>query len=78
MTQIRNVGKVSRQWLAEIEIYSLHELQACVSVAAFEMIRQRHPKVSLNLLWALEGAILDVDWRALSAAQKSALRWQLR
>ncbi|NEO87958.1 MAG: TfoX/Sxy family protein [Spirulina sp. SIO3F2] len=77
MTKLRNIGPVSRQWLYEIEIYTLADLQQCGSITAYEMIRSQHPKVSINLLWALEGAILDLDWRELSAEQKAMLRSQL-
>lgn len=78
MAKIRNIGKVSQLWLQEIEVYTLQDLQTCGTVMAFEMVRARHPKVSLNLLWALEGAILDVDWREVPDERKAILRRQLR
>ncbi len=78
MTKIRNIGKVSRQWLWEIEIYTLQDLQACGSVAAFKMVRARYPHVSVNLLWALEGAISDLDWRKIPPDRKADLQRQLR
>lgn len=76
--KIRNVGKVSRQWLYEIGIYTLDDLQRNGAMVAFQLIRANHPTVSLNLLWALEGAILDVDWRAIPESHKQALHQQLR
>ena len=78
MSKMRNIGKVSQQWLYEIEIYSLPDLQTCGAARAFSLIRSRHPQASLNLLWALEGAILEVDWRTLSEDQKAELRRQIR
>ena len=75
---MRNIGRVSRGWLAEIGIRTLPELQRCGAVTAYRMIRERHPRrISLNLLWALEGAIRDLDWRELDEDAKQQLRTQL-
>lgn len=77
MTKIRNIGKVSRQWLYEIGIYTLDDLQKSGAMPVFQLIRANHPRVSLNLLWALEGAILDIDWREIPESRKQELRQQL-
>ena len=78
MTKLRNIGKISRRWLQEVEIYTLQDLQAWGSVQVFEMVRGQHPEASLNLLWALEGALLDLDWRQIPEARKAELKRQLR
>ncbi|MGB0388399.1 MAG: TfoX/Sxy family protein [Ardenticatenaceae bacterium] len=78
VSKIRNIGPVSRTWLHEVGIYSLEDLQACGSVATFRMIKSIRPQVSLNLLWALEGAIVDVDWRELPQAHKRLLREEVK
>jgi len=70
---MRNIGKVSRRCLREIEIHTVVDLKACGSVAAYRMIKSMQPKATLNLLWALEGAILDIDWREISEVRKSEL-----
>lgn len=42
------------------------------------MLKERYPKkVSLNLLWGLEAAIRDVDWRELTEADKEELKKRL-
>ncbi|WP_299180719.1 TfoX/Sxy family DNA transformation protein [uncultured Neptuniibacter sp.] len=75
---MRNIGPVSCRWLAQIEIYTLPELKAVGAVSAYKMIRaMRTERTSLNLLWALVGAIEDVDCRSLSADRKAELRQQL-
>jgi DNA transformation protein and related proteins len=76
--KIKNIGKVSRQWLYEVDIHTLEDLQKWGALATFRLIQARHPKVSLNLLWALEGAILNVDWRAIPADRKQALKQAIR
>jgi DNA transformation protein len=76
-TQIRNIGKVTRVWLHELGIDSLQDLRRCGSVATFQLIRSHHPNASLNLLWSLEGAIQNLDWRDLPEYQKERLRRQV-
>lgn len=72
---MRNIGPVSRRWLAEIEIYSLADLEQVGPIAVYKMIRStRGGKVSINLLWALVGAIEDIDCRKLSPERKAELR----
>ncbi|MBD2115212.1 TfoX/Sxy family DNA transformation protein [Nodosilinea sp. FACHB-141] len=65
---MRNIGPVSREWLAEIEVHTAKDLKRVGGAAsAWVQVRERHPgKVTTNLLWALLGAECDVDWRLLS------------
>ena len=70
---MRNIGKVSRTWLRAIEVHTLDDLKRCGSVAAYRMIKSMQPKATLNLLWALEGAILDIDWREIPDTRKREL-----
>ena len=64
--------------LAEAGIHSLDDLCAIGAVEAFEAVREHRPEVSLNLLWALQGAIDDVDCRTLSQETKQRLKGDLR
>ena len=70
---MRNIGKVSRTWLRAIELHTLDDLKRSGSVAAYRMIKSMQPKATLNLLWALEGAILDIDWREIPDRRKREL-----
>lgn len=72
---MKNIGPASRQWLAEIEIYTLDDLKHVGSAAAYRFIKERYPKkATLNLLWALEAAIRDIDWRELTTEDKAELK----
>jgi hypothetical protein len=76
---IRNIGPVSSQWLAGLGIYTLGDLKKAEAIPTYRILKERHPKkVSLNLLWSLEAAIREVDWRELSAADKASLKKALR
>ncbi|MCA9230484.1 MAG: TfoX/Sxy family protein [Planctomycetales bacterium] len=75
--KLRNLGPVSTQWLAEVGVFSRADLERVGSVAAYAMVRRRQQGASLNLLWALEAARLDCDWRELTQEVKNQLRQEL-
>lgn len=71
---MKNIGKVSRRWLFEVGVVTLEDLRAVGAVAAYRMIKAQQPQATLNLLWSLEGAIRNVDWRELPPEIKRKLR----
>jgi DNA transformation protein len=72
---LKNIGPKSRGWLAEIGIYSIQDLRKAGAISAYKMLKERYPKkVSLNLLWGLEGAVRDMDWRELTEVDKEELK----
>jgi len=75
---LKNIGPKSRGWLAEIGIYTIQDLRNSGAVVAYKMLKERYPKkVSLNLLWGLEAAIRDMDWRELTEMDKEELMKKL-
>lgn len=69
---VNNIRPISRQWLAEIEIYSIDDLRRVGATAAWSQIKARHPElVTTNLLGGLVGAELDLDWHKLPAEAKA-------
>lgn len=76
--QLRNLGPVSAQWLAEVGIHSSTDLRQVGSVAAYALVRRQQSTASLNLLWGLEAAMRDIDWRELTEDDKHNLREQLK
>lgn len=62
---LRNLGPTSAARLAEVGIASPAELDAVGAVEAFVRLRRSRPGTSANFLRAIEGALLDVDWREL-------------
>ena len=66
MSKIRNIGPESMRWLEEIGVETLEELRRVGSVPVYAMVRDQHPEATLNLLWSLEAALRDMDWRELS------------
>ena len=76
---MKNIGPKSRQWLAEVGIYTIKDLRNAGSITTSKILKERYPKkVSLNLLWGLEAAIHDMDWRELTETDKEELKKRLR
>ena len=55
-----------------IETYD--DLERLGSVEAYLLVAESRPGVSLNLLYALEGALQDVRWDLLPTEQRAELR----
>jgi DNA transformation protein len=77
LIQIRNLGPVSQQWLREIGVHTINDLRRVGSVSAYAMVRRNERRASLNLLWALEAALRDIDWRELNSRDKEFLKKEL-
>ena len=76
--ELRGLGPTSEKLLARIDIYDEEQLRAIGATEAFARIRMTSEVgVSLNLLYALEGALTGQDWRKLSPEQKQSLSNQL-
>lgn len=74
ISQMRNLGPVMERRLAEIDIRSKDDLRAVGAVEAFRRLKLIDARMSLNALYAMEAALLDIDWRAIGSAQKKALK----
>lgn len=69
-----NLGPVSAAWLREVGVRTAGDLNRLDAVAAFLMVKARHADVSLNLLYALHGAVTGTSWNTLSATTKAKLK----
>jgi DNA transformation protein and related proteins len=74
LSHLKNIGPVTAGWLNAIGIHSRDDLEAVGPVQAYHLLKLRGENVSLNLLYALQGALLDVHWNALSEEMKDELR----
>ena len=71
---LRNLGPKSAEWLRAVGITTRADLERVGSIGAFRMVKESGVSVSLNLLYALEGALLDERWDALPPPLKDRLR----
>lgn len=78
MTPIKNMGPKSRAWLHEVGIESLEDLQAIGAVEAYRRLKTAFPaEVTLNALWGMQAALLNIHWNALPPDMKADLKAQV-
>ena len=64
--KMRNIGPKSAAWLRQVGLRTLDDLAAVGTVEAFMRVKRAGFKPGLNLLYAIEGALLDChcNWTA--------------
>ena len=70
------IGGVSAAWLHAAGIHTRSDLERRGARAYLE-VRKAGFRPTRNLLWALQGAIMDLDWRLLPDAVKEQLDGEL-
>jgi len=73
LKELKNLGAASVNILQSIGIQTLEDLRKTGSVNAYLKIKARGIKVSKVMLYALEGALLDIHWKELDNDIKSRL-----
>jgi DNA transformation protein len=67
------IGPVSLRVLRAAGISTRAELERLGPVQAFIAAKRVDPRVTLNLLWGIAGAITNTHWTKLSAEYRSSL-----
>ena len=76
--QFKNIGPKTRSWLHEVGINNQQDLEDVGAVEAYHRLKAAFPnQVSLNALYALQGAILNLRWDALPPDMKADLKAQV-
>lgn len=70
---LRGLGPRSAEMLDRAGIKTIAQLRKLGAVRAYARARMAAPDVSLNLLWALEGALSDRDWREVAETERASL-----
>lgn len=76
-SQLRNLGPASSQMLLSAGITSEQQLRNLGTVAAYLAVKAAGGRPSLNLLWAIAGALTDRDWKEVSREERTSLLMQL-
>jgi|GEM_PF-6488480 len=77
LADLPNLGPASAAMLARIGVRTRGDLARVGPVLAFRALRDVEPSASLNLLWAMHGALTGERWDRLGADAKAALRADL-
>ena len=68
-----NLGPKSAAVLARAGVTSLAEVRRLGAVKIYSLAKRSEPAVTLNLLWAIEGAILGQPWQLVAREHRTSL-----
>ena len=76
ISDLPNLGPKSQQILAQSGIHTIEQLRALGAVRAYVQVK-RSGNASLNLLWAMEGALTGQHWQDVAKHDRLSLLMQL-
>lgn len=71
--KLRNLGPKSAAWLRQVGLRTRADLEAAGTVDAFLRVKRAGFRPSMNLLYALEGALLDCHWQEVPQTRREQL-----
>jgi hypothetical protein len=74
---LANLGPKSRTMLAAAGIGTVAQLRELGAVRAYAAVKRESPGASLNLLWAMEGALSERDWKSVAKEDRLRLLLEL-
>jgi len=77
LQDLKNLGKTSAQWLHAVGIHNASDLRRHGAVSAYQAVKTRGFGASKVLLYAIQGALLNVHWNQLPTGIKEELNQQL-
>ncbi len=76
---MKNIGPKTLQWLREVGVHSLADLERLGALEVYVRLKRSRPEqVSLNALWGLEAAIRNIHWTRLPKSVKARLRAEVK
>jgi DNA transformation protein and related proteins len=73
LARLPNLGPKSHAMLVAARITTVAQLRKLGAVAAYAQVKRSNPKASLNLLWALEGALTALPWQVVAREHRTSL-----
>ena len=71
--KLRNIGPKSAAWLRQVGLRTEADIVAVGPVEAYMRVRRAGFKPTLNLLYALEGALCDCHWQEVPEPRRQQL-----
>lgn len=71
--KIRNVGPKSAAWLRQVGVHTQADLERLGAVETYLRVKRAGFRASLNLLYALEGALSGCHWAELPTERRGEL-----
>jgi DNA transformation protein len=73
IAELPGLGPRSAAMLAGVGITSVAQLRRLGSVRAYARVKASEARPSLNLLWALEGALTGLPWQVVAREHRLSL-----
>ncbi len=73
LLELKNLGKTSVRWLHAVGIHTRDQLVVRGPVDVYQTVKARGFKANRVLLYALQGALMDVHWNDLDPTLKTEL-----
>jgi DNA transformation protein len=73
LAELPNLGPKSQQMLDAAGIRTTAQLRKLGAVRAYAQVKQHSSRASLNLLWALEGALTGLPWQTVAREHRTPL-----
>lgn len=77
IVDLPNFGPKSQQMLEQAGIKTIMQLRKLGAVQAYLKVKQNGGNASLNLLWAMEGALTGQHWQAVARHERLRLLLEL-
>ncbi len=78
LRDLKGLGVQSEKYLGEIGIFTRSDLEKIGPIEAFLKLKEKGSiKPSLNFLYAMWGALLDVHWTKIAKEEKASLLMEL-
>jgi DNA transformation protein len=77
ISDLPNFGPKSQQMLAQAGIKTIEQLRELGAVRAYVQVKRAGTNASLNLLWAMEGALTGRHWQDVAKKDRLSLLMQL-
>jgi len=71
--KLRNIGPKSAAWLRQVGLRTHEDVAALGTVEAFMRVKRAGFKPTLNLLYAIEGALTDRHWQEIPDERRAEL-----
>lgn len=75
--ELPNFGPKSQEMLEQAGIRTAEQLHKLGAIKAYLKVKEAGGNASLNLLWAMEGAISQRDWRVVAREDRLRLLLEL-
>lgn len=73
VTKLKNIGLTTGHWLNHVGIFTREDLEEIGVVEAYKALKAHVPTASLNVLWAMDGALTNKHWTKISNKRKTEL-----